>query len=118
MKQILHQLKGHIIRASMVVFASLVLFLGVTSPAMAFGNSSSHPSEGTAQMNDLQEASEQSLKNEPRSRGEVQKKAQEGPNEIQGSADADKMYNQSNSRETTSVRKQVEKGLEKITPGN
>lgn len=102
----------------MVVVASLVLFLGVTSQAIAFGNSSSHPAEGTAQMNNLQETSQRALKDEPRSRSQVQKKAQEGPNEIQGSADADKMYSQKDSSETTSVRKQVEKGLESITPGN
>lgn len=113
MKHFLRQLA----KASIILAASVFLFLGVTNPALAMGSSSSHPSKGTAQMNALQETSRQAVKGEPRSQSQVQRQAQQGPNEVQGSADLDKMNTPNNSRESTTVRKQVENVLEDITPG-
>ncbi|MFQ4137887.1 hypothetical protein PGN35_016345 [Nodosilinea sp. PGN35] len=117
MKQILHRLNRNLAKISMVMIASLFLFLGVASPAMAFGNSNSSPADGTAQMNNLQETSERALKAEPRSRSEVQGKAQRGPNEVQGDADLHTLNSPQNSQATT-VQDQIENALEKITPGS
>ncbi|MEA5448777.1 hypothetical protein VB780_09380 [Leptolyngbya sp. CCNP1308] len=117
MKQILHRLNRNLARISMVMIASLFLFLGVASPAMAFGKSSSNSSDGTAQMNNIQKASERALKAEPRSQGEVQGKAQRGPNEVQGDADLHTLNSPQNSQATT-VQDQIENALEKVTPGN
>lgn len=108
----------HLAKISVVAVASLFLLLGVVSPAMAFGNSSSQPSDGTTQMNNLQETSERALKAEPRGQGEVQNKAQRGPNEVQGDADLHTMKSPAGSQSTTTVQDQIENVLEKVTPGN
>ena len=105
-------------KISLIIVTTVFLFVGVAHPAIAFGNSNSSPSEGTAQMNNLQETSRRAVKQEPRSRQEVQNQAQRGPNEVQGDADLQGMNSQSNSQETTTVRKQVERALENVTPGN
>lgn len=118
MKQVLQQIKHNLTRISMVVIASLFLLLGVANPAMAFGNSSSSPSDGTTQMNKLQETSERALDAEPRNQQEVQRKAQRGPNEVQGDADLNTMNSPADSQSATTVQDQIENVLEKITPGN
>lgn len=118
MRQLLRQSFQKLARFSALIFACGFLILGVASPAIAFGNSNSSPSEGTAQMNNLQETSKQAVKAEPRSRGEVQNMAKEGPNEVQGSANLRGMNAPKNSQENTTVRKQVEEALENVTPGN
>lgn len=118
MKHFFSQLASQLAKVAMVVFAAVILFVGVASPAIAFGNSSSSPSEGTAQMNNLQETSKQAVKQEPRNRQEVQRKAQQGPNEVQGDADLHGMNVPNNSKQTTTVRKQAEDALKKVTPGN
>jgi cytoskeletal protein RodZ len=118
MKQVLSRLSRNLVRISMVMFASLFLLLGVANPAMAFGNASSSPSEGTTQMNNLQETSERALQAEPRSQREVQNKAKRGPNEVQGDADLHTMNSPADSQSATTVQDQIENALEKITPGN
>jgi hypothetical protein len=98
--------------------AIALLSFGVASPALAIGHSSSQATDGTAQMNELQETSKRALRAEPRSGKRVQQKARRGPNEVQGDANLRGMNAPKNSQETTTVRKQVERALEKVTPGN
>lgn len=119
MEHVLRRLNRNLARISMVVVASLFLLLGVANPAIAFGNSSSSPSDGTTQMNKLQETSERALDAEPRNQQEAQRKAQQGPNEVQGDADLHTMnYSPADSQSSTTVQDQIENVLEKITPGN
>ncbi|NJL84708.1 MAG: hypothetical protein HC886_00020 [Leptolyngbyaceae cyanobacterium SM1_1_3] len=95
---------------------SAILLFSQTLPASALGGRQSAPNEGVDQLPGVQEKSEQVLKREPRSRGEVQAEAAEGTNEIQGKADANKMKNPSNSQASESVEQKLEEALENITP--
>jgi hypothetical protein len=110
--------KRRIIPAMMAAIALFVLGFSTANPALAFGNSTSQASEGTAQMNELQETSKRALQAEPRSGKRVQEKARRGPNEVQGDASLRDMNAPKDSSETTTVRKQVERALEKVTPGD
>jgi hypothetical protein len=86
------------------VLLTFTLYIAVnTSPALAFGNSSSKPSEGEAQLNGIYEESLKAANPDadPQSMKEVQAKNKEGLNEVQGRADIDKMYNPSNSKGST-----------------
>jgi len=114
----LSQIIRKFVRISIVMVATVFLMLGSTHPALAFGNSNSNPSQGTAQMNQLQKESKRAVRSEPRSRQQVQQRAQRGPNEVQGDADLQGMNVPSNSKKATTVRQQAEDVLKKVTPGN
>jgi hypothetical protein len=101
-------------RVLVATFACALLVFTAASPALAFGSSNSNPQQGTAQMNELQETSKRAVKAEPRDRAEMQQKAEEGINEVQGSANREQMYSSKKSQ-ATSVRKQVENALEDVT---
>lgn len=119
MKRFLHRMVRSFMRISVIVLAAILIFVGFGNSAIAFGNSSnSQPSKGTAQMNRLQEQSRRAVREEPRSRETVQRRAQKGPNEVQGNADLHGMNVPDNSKNATTVRKQVEGALKKVTPGN
>jgi glucan phosphoethanolaminetransferase (alkaline phosphatase superfamily) len=119
MKRFFNQLTRNFVRTLAIAFVAVSLVISFAGPAAAFGkNSRSNPSEGTAQMNDLQETSRRAVKEEPRSRSEVQRKAQRGPNEVQGDADMRGMNVPDNSKKATTVRKQAEEALKKVTPGD
>lgn len=112
------QFRNRIAKAALAVAACALLVLSAASPAMAFGSSSSSPSKGVAEMNELKETSKQAVEAEPRSTKEIQNKAQKGPNAVQGSANLDKMNTTANSQEATTVSEQVEEILEGLTPGD
>ena len=98
---------------ALVAVTCSLLLLNFASPALAFGGSSSSSEKGTAQMNELQDASEQALKQEPRSGDEVKSKAREGINEVQGKANSEKMASPETSGSRT-VRDQAEDALENL----
>ncbi len=83
-------------------------------PVMAIGSTPSSPTQGEAQLDAVQKRSEDALKDPPLSLKQVQDKANEGINEIQGDADYQKMNRPGNSRQATSVEEQVENVLHKI----
>lgn len=119
MKRFFEQLSRNFVKTLAIAFIAISLMITTANPAFALGNSSrSNPSEGTAQMNNLQETSRQAVKAEPRNRSQVQRKAQRGPNEVQGDADLHGMNVPNNSKKATTVRKQAEEALKKITPGD
>jgi TolA-binding protein len=117
MKAFFRSSGSRMMRTVLAVVASVLLIFSAASPAVAFGNSSSSPAKGTAQMNDLQAESERAVKREPRDLKEVQRKAQEGPNEVQGRADMNKMNTPENSKQATTVREQVENAFEDVMSG-
>lgn len=94
----------------------VLLVVGAAAPAVAFGSSDSSPSKGVAELDTLKETSKEAVKSEPRSREAVQSKAQSGPNEVQGSANLEKMKSPANSQNATAVSEQVEEALDSITP--
>lgn len=119
MKRFFEQLNRSFVKTLAIAVVAVFLIMNIASPALAFGSSDrSNPSEGTAQMNNLQETSRRAVKEEPRSRSKVQRQAQRGPNEVQGDADLHGMNVPDNSKKATTVRKQAEEVLKKVTPGD
>ncbi|NEP20187.1 MAG: hypothetical protein F6J97_25435 [Leptolyngbya sp. SIO4C1] len=99
------------LKGLLIAFICGVLLFANSLPAFAFGNSSSRPEEGTAQLNQVQEESEAAIKQRPRGLDEIKAKANSGLNAVQGSADASKMKNPATSRSEKSVADQAEDAL-------
>jgi hypothetical protein len=103
------------------LIACVLLFVSSVSPAIASTKASplsspkSHPSEGLDQLNEIQARSEDALRAAPQLQKDADVAAKRGPNEIQGTADADQMYTPENSQEATTVMDKVEEILENIT---
>ncbi|WP_346293826.1 hypothetical protein [Sphaerothrix gracilis] len=105
-----------VVRVCLSFAIAAVLMLSYVSPAAALGGRQSAPNEGVDQLQGVQEKSEQALKREPRSREDVQSDAAQGTNEIQGAADAEKMYRPENSQASESIEQRVEEALSDVTP--
>jgi hypothetical protein len=98
-----------------LVFLCGILLISNALPTLAGGiTNRSKTTDSEAKLNRIIDDSENAAKSDPPSLGEVQRKAQEGPNEVQGSADLDKMKHPDNSRGATSVEDQVRKTLDKV----
>jgi hypothetical protein len=102
------------VRFLIALFIGAIVFFGQISPAAAVGSVPRDPSEGPAQLDDVQKESEDTLRRIP-GMEEVQRKSNEGLNEVQGAADADKMYNPSNSQQAESIEEEAEGFLKKLT---
>ncbi|MBH8572472.1 hypothetical protein I8752_05360 [Nostocaceae cyanobacterium CENA369] len=100
-----------------VIAAALCLTLVVSNafPAAAIGSSKSSPTEGTTQLNEIQEKTDEVARSAPPSLEEVQSKSEKGLNEVQGDADINKMKRPDNSQNATSVIDKVEDYLGKVT---
>ncbi len=73
------------------------------------------PQQGESNLLDIEKEAQEAVLKDPYSREETQTKASEGLNEIQGSADADKMKRPENSQGATSVETKLKNVLEKVT---
>ncbi len=82
-------------------------------PTLAAGKPFNHAAAGTTQMNQVLDKSEDTLDAPPMSLKEVEKRANEGLNEVQGDADKDKMYKSRDSR--PAIVGDLEKALDKAT---
>jgi hypothetical protein len=103
------------VRFLLAAFVATLLFFTNAFPALAISSSPSNPRSGEAPINTIFEKSEDVLKAEPRTQDELQSEANEGINEIQGAADADKMSTPGNSQDAVTAKEQVEHALERIT---
>lgn len=72
------------------------------------------PAEGETQLRSIEREAQEAVLKDPYSREKTQTKANEGLNEIQGSADADKMSRPENAQ-ATSVEDKLKNVLEKVT---
>lgn len=102
------------VRIIVAAFTCALLFFTNAYPAAAIGAPKSDPTEGEANLNDIQRKTDTSVPNPPLTIKEVQKRSEGGPNEVQGSADLDKMKNPENSKGTSFVD-EVKEGLRKVT---
>jgi hypothetical protein len=93
---------------SLVIFANAV-------PALAIGAPKSSAVDNTAQLSDIERESQEAAQSGLLSGEEVKDKANQGINEIQGAADADKMKNPSNSQGAVTVSDEIKNALEKVT---
>ncbi|MDZ8055301.1 MAG: hypothetical protein RMX68_000230 [Aulosira sp. ZfuVER01] len=103
------------VRLLVVGFTCALLLLSNAFPAFAIDSYRSNPEEATTQLLDIQRKTDEVERSAPPGLEEVQKKSNEGLNEVQGDADIDKMKRPSNSQSATSVEDKVENFLEKVT---
>ncbi|AFY50831.1 hypothetical protein Nos7524_5106 [Nostoc sp. PCC 7524] len=96
-------------------FTCALLFLSSTVPAFAIESYQSEPTEATTQLLETQRKTDEVARSAPPSLREVQKKSNEGLNEVQGAADIEKMKRPENSQSSTSVEEEVKNFLEKVT---
>lgn len=104
------------VRALFAVCVAVLLVFSHVMPAQAIGSSPSSHSKGAEVLDETYEKSKEALRNEPRSMGELQSDAQQGVNEVQGTADRDKLYTPENSNHRAdSVEQNIKEGLERVT---
>jgi hypothetical protein len=72
------------------------------------------PQEGEAQLRGIEREAQEAVQKDPYSRQETQAKANAGLNEVQGTADFDKMNRPENSQEATSVADKLKQALEAV----
>lgn len=108
------------VRPVRVLLAAFVCALVLFSQAMPAYSSpkSSSPTSGEANLLKIEKEAQEAVLEDPYSLDKTQKKANEGLNEIQGSADLDKMKRPENSQGTQSIEQKVQKALEKVTGEN
>lgn len=105
------------IRFLVIAFACVLMLFSYVSPAYSKPltlDSSSSLGKGEEPLNEIYGESEDSLRTGVMSGEETRTKANEGINEVQGSANAENMYNNENSNADT-VEDKVKRGLEKLT---
>lgn len=102
------------LRVLMIAFAcALVLFVNAT-PALAIGSTQSNPAEGETRLDEIFEKSEDMLKSDNAlDADKVRQQANQGINEIQGSADVQQMNRPSNSQRATSAAEEVQQAVGK-----
>ncbi|ABA22486.1 conserved hypothetical low temperature-induced protein [Trichormus variabilis ATCC 29413] len=103
------------VRFLIVAFTCALLFLSSTVPAFAISSYQSEPTEATDQLLETQKATDEVARSAPPGLKEVQKKSNEGLNEVQGAADIDKQKRPANSQDSTSVEGEIQNLLEKVT---
>ena len=85
-----------------------------SAPVNPTGNPTA-PQEGESQLLQIERAAQEAVLKDPYSREETQYKANEGLNEIQGSANSEKMNTPENSQGATSVEEKLKNVLESVT---
>jgi transketolase len=118
MRFIFAQFFSSFVRAAKLAAVMLVCALYITahsSSALAFGGASSKPSDGAAQLDGIYKETQKAANPdaEPEGIEAVQAKAKDGINEVQGRADADKMYRPSNSKGST-VQDDLQKAADSV----
>jgi hypothetical protein len=112
------RLNQSITRSFRFILAVAMLFmLMFSTPALALGNSKSAPEDGTTQLNQIQKETDDLARSAPPTLKETQAKTQKGINEVQGDADKDKMKRPENSKNSNTVKDEVESLLHNATQG-
>jgi hypothetical protein len=93
-----------------------LLLLSNTLPAAAIESYKSNPQKGTEQLLETQRRTDELTTQAPPGLEETQKRTSGGGlNEVQGTADIEKMNRPENSQEATSVEEEVSNFLKKVT---
>ena len=104
------------IRPVRLIFNALIctiLFLATVTPAQAGMMSKSKPTDGTTQLNKIDDKAQKTIDNPAMDLEEIEKRSQNGLNEVQGSADKNKMYKSDSSE--PAIGNKIEKALDKVT---
>ncbi|NQE37700.1 low temperature-induced protein [Microcoleus asticus] len=99
-----------LVRTLIAVCFCALMFVSNAFPAFAVTSS---PTKGEDKLLGIEKESQEVTLKKPMSLEETQKKASEGPNEVQGAADIEKMKNPSNTN-ATSFEQQVKKAVGNI----
>jgi len=103
------------VRFLVVAFTCALLFFSSAFPAAANSSPTSSPEKGTTQLLGTQEETDKVSTEPPLGLKEVQKKSNEGLNEVQGAADIEKQNTPANSQGATTVEDQIGNLLKKAT---
>ena len=103
------------VRFLVVAFTCALLFFSSAFPAAAISSPTSSPQDATTQLLGTQEETDKVSTEPPLGLKEVQKKSNEGLNEVQGAADIEKQSTPENSQGASSVEDEVSKFLKKVT---
>jgi hypothetical protein len=104
------------VRFIATVLTAAFIFVSTTLPAFAFGAPSSKPTDGTAQLGNIEREAQKIAESKvaPGSMKEAEARAQGGINEVQGDADKNKMSRPSNSKDATTITDEIVKALKKV----
>ncbi|MBV9388717.1 MAG: low temperature-induced protein [Chroococcidiopsidaceae cyanobacterium CP_BM_ER_R8_30] len=109
----------HLVRLLVAVCACALLAFSYASPAYSdpvnITGKQSAPEQGEAQLRSIEKGAQDAALDKPYSRKQTQDKAVPGLNEIQGTADAEKMSRPENSEDAISVEDKSKNFLEAIT---
>jgi hypothetical protein len=103
------------VRFLLAAFTCALLFFSSAFPATAITATPSNPEDATTQLLETQRQTDDVSAQPPLGLKEVQKKSNEGLNEVQGAADIEKMKRPENSQGATSVEESAKNLLEKVT---
>jgi hypothetical protein len=104
------------VRFVIVAIACTLLFLSNAFPAVAVGTNKSNPKEATTQLLETQKRTDEASAKPPLGAEEqIEATKGGGLNEIQGTADIDKMKRPENSGNATTVEDEVKNLLDKVT---
>jgi hypothetical protein len=111
----------HPVRILFAICVSVLLVFSQALPAFSASvnptGSPTAPQQGEAQLRDIEKEAQKAAIDKPYSLKETQSKAQEGLNEIQGAADANKMSRPENAQ-ATSVEDKIKNALDSVTGKN
>ncbi|SRR5579883_83867 len=103
------------VRLIIVAFICAFMFFSSAFPANAISSPRSNPQDATTQLLETQKETDKVSTEPPLGLKEVQKKSNEGLNEVQGAADIEKQKRPENSQGATSVEDSVKTFLDKVT---
>ncbi|OKH14143.1 hypothetical protein NIES592_12495 [Fischerella major NIES-592] len=104
------------VRFLFVAFTCALLLFSNAFPAAAIQSYQSNPTEATDQLLETQRQTDEVAKSAPLGLKETQQRTSGGGlNEVQGTADAEKMNRPENSQEAVSVEEEVSNFLKKVT---
>lgn len=99
-----------LVRLLVLAFVCALLVLSSAFPAFA---AKSSPTKGEAQLTDIERKAQETVQEKPLSEGAVEAETNPGENEIQGTADANKMSRPS-SGSTPGIEEKLKGALEKV----
>jgi hypothetical protein len=100
------------VRFLLTAFTCTILFFSTVNPAFASYTPMSKPTDGTTQLNKIDDKAQQEIDNPAMDIKEIEKRAKNGLNEVQGAADKGKMYTSTSSKPT--IAQKIEKALDKV----
>ncbi|NJM66329.1 MAG: hypothetical protein HC851_12040 [Acaryochloris sp. RU_4_1] len=118
----MHKIRAYLsqtilLKGLVIAFTCSLFFISNALPAAAIsGSSTSDLSEGIPNLENIQKNTEEYMYGYNKMPGlkETQERSAQGPNEVQGGADLDKMYTPENSQGATTTLDTMKQGVDKL----